>query len=555
MAGKDIQPDLAVGPDPGDNTQPTDSDEDPLVTPGMRWMVYYAAAVEAGMAVTITRAMDANMDMPLTRLIAYGVDEAGDPVTGGARLAGLLEAHHYTDGFGFVDPGTATNNTELGRSGLDARAEEVSERYRLTDGSRTAPPAVAGVAGRLASAPGVTGPSTVVLSRDPAGARVDYQADTNALLWPSTWGYFLLHNLEGIGQPAVREARRHFIDHVRALGTLPVLRVGEQPYGFLPVMSLKHWADREGGTATHAAMVRILRQVLPEFVEASWRATVGQRWSGQSRAGMTERYHQLLATGAQPVDYVGRSALGPEYVGNLWRFLRLRHRVAVRAQGPGQPGPQRPRAARGPAAYRHHLRRRGLPGAGPDDRHRRRRLPGAAAGDDTGAARRGRRAGYGDAAALPPGPALGAAGVVERRDRGQGRRPGLAGHELVDVDPYGGPTPTLWRTLADPAPADPSRTIEQYLTEAPATDPNVSDLREFTVRALHARRRDDRGDLPAGRSDGLVRGGLDLAAHRIDAWVGVVRGRRLTHLRDRPAAVALAIGGFGWLSNFVPAKR
>ncbi|GHJ43618.1 hypothetical protein Cs7R123_09600 [Catellatospora sp. TT07R-123] len=556
VAGKDIARDLAVGPDPRALADAADSDEQALVTPGMRWMVDYQAAVEAGMAITITRAEDANIGMTLTRLIVYGVDEEGQTVTGAGRLAGLLEAHHYTDGLGFADPGTPTNNTELARSGLDARSEQVSERYRLADGTRTAPAAVPGeaVGGQLAAALGFDAAAAAVLGRDPASRRTDLQADANALLWPSTWGYFLLHVLDGIDQPSVRQVRRHFIDFVRAGGALPTLRVGDQPYGVLPVMSLKHWADREGGTAAHTTMVRTMRQVLPTFTEASWKATVVKRWEGQPGVDPVDRYHRLLATQPQAVDYVGRSALGPEYVGDLWRFLRLDFDSAWR-QAPRQQANEVLTALGLPVDQRH----TGAVFAGESYA-----VPGALTGADPATYL---------AELLDMTPAR----LKAARERGQtpllyrlarhsallewwnaavaayGGSRALLEKELVDVDPLAPPTLTLWRGLAQQAPGHPGQTVEQYLTGAPATDPNVADLREFTTRTRHLADEITKGHLPADALDGLVRGGLDLAAHRIDAWVGSFANRRLAHVRTRQPG-GLAVGGFGWLSNVGPAK-
>ncbi|MFC0006314.1 hypothetical protein [Micromonospora siamensis] len=560
VAGKEIPGDLAVGPDPAATGLPPESDEDLVVTPGMRWMVDYQAALDVGMAVTVTPADDANLGLALTWLIAYGadekydVDEKGDPITGATRLAGLLEAHHYTDGLGYADPGTATNNTELGRSGLDPGAEQLSERYRIADGTPTgpAPTPPGAVADRLGAALGLDQSAAVVLGRDPAGRRPDPQADINAVLWPSTWGYFLLHVLDGIDLPSIRQVRRHFIDHVRAGGALPSLRVGNQPYGVLPVLSLKHWADREGGTTAHTTLVRLLRQLQPAFTEASWKATVGRRWPGQTDVDATERYHRLLATQAQAVDYVGRSALGPEYVGDLWRFLRLDFDAAWR---------QAPRRQADEV-----LSTLGLP---VDQRHtgtvfaaEAYPVPNALTGTDADTY-------LSELAALAPAALAAAAerghtpllyrlarhsalqewwtaAIATRGDRV------LRERELVDVDPSAPPTATLWRGLAAPAPGQPGLTVEQYLTGAAATDPNVTDLREFGDRMRSLATAIHRGDVTPDLLDGLVRGGLDLAAHRLDAWIGSFANRRLDHLRGRQPH-ALAVGGFGWLANVAPA--
>src|SRR5690606_7034942 len=49
-----------------------------------------------------------------------------------------------------------------------------------------------------------------------------------------------------------------FASYVRGRGPLPVLRVGRQPYGVLPAISLERWTAREGG-AVDAPLRQFLR--------------------------------------------------------------------------------------------------------------------------------------------------------------------------------------------------------------------------------------------------------------------------------------------------------
>ena len=76
--------------------------------------------------------------------------------------------------------------------------------------------------------------------------------------WPATWGYFLsqMVGFDGTGLTlAGRDwARHHAVAHLRPGGHLPVLRVGRQPYGILPVTSLDRWTSAEAeGMAKLAA--------------------------------------------------------------------------------------------------------------------------------------------------------------------------------------------------------------------------------------------------------------------------------------------------------------
>ena len=100
---------------------------------------------------------------------------------------------------------------------------------------------------------------------DVAAAR----AAMNTVLWPATWQYFLEHMMAPVlGDGLAARGRRHFIANVRACGPLPVLRVGNQPYGLLPVTPLGTWAPREpagtpGGDGDLAGLVRFLQSLRP----------------------------------------------------------------------------------------------------------------------------------------------------------------------------------------------------------------------------------------------------------------------------------------------------
>jgi hypothetical protein len=466
----------------------------------------------------------------------------------------------FRSGLGLVEPGTPTNNTDLARSGYRPEGPEHSQRYREVDGTRTpVPPApAAGPAARLAWALDLNEWARDVLGRQPGAAQVDAQADMNALVWASSWGYFLLQILEGVSLPTAAQVRRHFIDHVRGGGLLPVLRIGDQPYGVLPVVSLKHWANREGGDV-HPRLVNLLRRAMPAWVAGSWKATVGPRWPLPPAEPILQRYFRLLATQASAVGYVGRSTLGPEYIGNLWRFLHLDFDSQWRTT---------PRTVANDL-----LRQLGLPA---DQRH-------------TGTV-------FAEEAYDIPGPTLGAApatyltellslspaqlaAAAERgatpllyrvarhsalqewwtavlRVRSGDRR--YVEDELVDLDPAAPPAMTLWRALAEPAPPElggPAVTVGQYLQNAGTTDRNAADLREFESRVASLAAGAGDGSLPEDVLDRLLRGSLDLAAHRLDAWVTSYAHRRLEHVRApnrRPAG--LMVGGFGWVANLYPTQ-
>ena len=564
VAGREITTAaLEVGPDPAAGDPPADvGDEEPLVTSGMRWMVDYAAAEAAGMAITITTAHTPYPRMTWSQLVVYGVDERGrtDPA-----LGALLEAHRYTDGLGVVAPGTPTNNTDGARAGYRGDGADTSERDRRADGSRTTPaaPRSGGAADRLAAALGLGEPGRRLLGGDAAADRVDRQDDMNAAVWASSWGYFLAHILEGVPQPAIAAARRHFIDHVRAGGLLAALRVGDQPYGVLPVVSLRNWAARDE-SPTDAKLVALLRRALPAWLAASADSTVGLAYADQDnrRESPRDRYFRLLATQAVAVGHEGRSALGPEYIGNLWRFLRLDFDNGWRAA---------PREAANRL-----LAELGLP---LDQRHTGAvfagdayAVPGPVVGADPAAYLGELMARFDTPEALRAATEHGADTPLLYRIvrhsalqewwsavlavRAGDRR--YVEDELIDIDPQVAPARTLWRALAETVPrgqGGAAITLEDYLRSAAATGADAAAMREFRDRVAALAAATAGGDVSADDLDRMLRGSLDLAAHRLDAWISSFANRRLGYLRaPGRTPTALVCGGYGWLVNVTPAQ-
>ena len=207
----------------------------------MRWLVDFAEAEKVGMGIRVALTPELATGT-LDTLLVLGVNAKLAPDAGSAALEAVLDAQRYTRGLAFVAPGTATNNTADGGTGLQPprphRGPELRERARRGEGRL-------GSRGRRASArdpsrdarrprrrrPHVTS-STRATSRRRSGRSPAATSSTRSWARPTA-------------QPAtftdaqLDAARRYFVDSVRALGPAPTLRAGRQPYGVLPVTSLE----------------------------------------------------------------------------------------------------------------------------------------------------------------------------------------------------------------------------------------------------------------------------------------------------------------------------
>ena len=533
--GEPVAADLAVTPPPDEGDAPDVPDDELALDPRLRWLVDFAEAERVGMGIRIPLP-PGEAQQGFDTLLALGVRD-GD---GGPLLAELLTAQAYSDGVGFVAPGTPTNNTDGGRSGFSSAPADL-EPARAA--GRTLPP---GSNGALAAA---------ALGIDPAvfldAAAADGEDDRAAramgiAVWPLA-AYFSEQFLQGI----VADGRSHFLGHVRAAGPLQAMRVGRQPYGLLPVVALDRVQPSGEGEAAFVGWLRSLR--------GAWRSALS-RVPGPVAAANANGLLDGLRLDAASVDYQARLVFDQALFGSPDVPIAtpsppapaLAHRqelqTALQAAGstaaprlldvfPSDPPFPLAQPANGtpPAAYLEWLRT----------------APFAALRDEV----------YRPALDLPDRSlkgllyltlrhavllAYGRAGYAMLGGDVRYREPGL-----VDVVGPEQPvrTESLTRLLERSVAALGERPLAEIVhTLTAAQHPAAAELDELRdALGLLATR-------PAEELDRLLRGTLDLFAYRLDAWITSLATRRLAERRRaRPRGVAL--GGYGWVEGLRPAQR
>ncbi len=560
VRGDDIPDGLAAGPAPAH--QPAGAPDVPLLDPGMRWMVDFEEAVAVGMGLRIPLP-DPAAGRGLDRLLVFGVRRDLTPARAQAQLGSLLDAHYYSDGLAFLPQGTPTNQTAGAPSGWSRRSATYVQGYRVRPGPGPAEPAAGSAAADLAGALGMVPAAGTALARAPGGtAAADARAQglMNTAVWSASWGYFLFQMMaDTFPFEAVRQGRRHFIDHVRAGGPLPALRIGRQPYGVLPVLPLALWAPREGPAASpvDGPVVGMLRSL----ADVAWKPATGHvprvSSGGSQDKDPNQTLLRLLSMEPRSVAMVARNLLGAEYIQDLWRFMRLQLDQQWQSKQSAQARqlldglqlgwhPRQLGSVFAADAYPVEDPLVGTPDyltwiAGQSADTLRAQPDRPQAGGRTPLLYRILR----HAALLE----YAFAAYRIQRSLDLLPPPDHREAELVDIRP-GAQTPTLWRQLDTWVSRPPYGTGEiGLLLNAPhdPADELVRDFDEFRQRL------GDLATLPAATLDRLARGSLDLASHRIDAWITSFASKRVTWLRGQPAGVAgVHLGGYGWVEDVRP---
>lgn len=307
--GEPIPDVLPVGPPQRDDAvalQPAD-DGLPAIDASLHWLVDYEAARMHGMAVTVPLPRPGR---PVRRVLVYGVRSGLDSARSAERLERLIRSHRFTDGAAFVPQGTPTNNTDTARTAWSAQPS-------------AAPPAVeaapTGAGSNAAVAARALGIAEAALSPlDGAGdAEQARAAAFHTALWTTTWGDAIEHLTPAgrangdrrLSNDALDAVRDHWVAHVRGRGPLPLLRLGRQPYGLLPVVATDaSWRPRGAGFVENRLVPFIDRQV-----RWMWNDGAQEAVSIMNRP-LDEALPRILGTDAVLRGLRVRTALSPDPV-------------------------------------------------------------------------------------------------------------------------------------------------------------------------------------------------------------------------------------------------
>ena len=283
--------------------------------PELIWTVDFPNAEAAGMALRIPLGRE-DMGRGFGRLLVLGVKSTLGPDQASDKLAALFDSHHYTRGLAIVPQGTPTNNTSAAPSPFPPPDPGGANSYPVELGPALAHAESDG--GRFASAFGVP----IDITAHIENADRDQQKAARAMaqaLWPVTWGYYI----ETLLAPASEKfdtdvLRDYYLNRVRARGQYPTFRIGNTPYGILPVSSLSRWRPGRDDNDIEITLADDLRKA-----RSIWLDQVDRAPRTGSSIDPDADLLAVLGMDASTREVRIRQVLGADLAVNLWMLLGM----------------------------------------------------------------------------------------------------------------------------------------------------------------------------------------------------------------------------------------
>ena len=266
--------------DPSELTQIPGTNPALMIDDEIAWTVDFDRAQAVGMAVTIplTTAQATVGTGGFDRLIVFGVKSTLDSNETTTLLEQLFDGHHYTRGMALVPQGTPTNNTEDNPTPLPADDPDGAISYQI----ERIPFPLANMSSMVnlitSSNDGAVLARTLGL-HDGLFANVAgkfgldqlHAKNMGQVIWPATFGYAIEQMMSPVFvTPTPHDnLRSYYLANVRARGPSPAFRIGQVPYGVLPALSLVNWQKR--GTSGGETLENSMRDTLLRLRE-TWKS-------------------------------------------------------------------------------------------------------------------------------------------------------------------------------------------------------------------------------------------------------------------------------------------
>jgi hypothetical protein len=326
--GRPVPAALAAGPDPSlprDQQIQHDAQGNLVLPDGMKWMVDFDRAVDAGMGLRI-RLTPEQAATGFRRVLVLGLRVNADAKAAATELETLLRHHAWSrTGLEVLPQGTPTNNTEAVHAG-HGHGDDPDQSFDDLKGPLFTPDANwldkkdgQWVAEYLGIDPAVFAHVHGADGSDQLAGRA-----MNVALWPAILGYWMETMMAPVfPRDAIERTRDFFNGYVLGAGAVPAIRIGAQPYGILPATALSRmrWLDQPDRAGTRPYLRRLYQLLLA--MRDDWRVQA----SSVAFAAKAGDPHQILLDilGLHPgsVEWTQRYAESLKTVYNRLRLQRF----------------------------------------------------------------------------------------------------------------------------------------------------------------------------------------------------------------------------------------
>jgi hypothetical protein len=331
IPGKPIPEPLTFTPDPSDDAQTSMDVGDGFMVPmSVAWTVHYGEAESKGMAITIDNLAADEVTGGFDRVMVLGVKTSMEPEAAVSFIADLINAHHFTRGIDLVPQGTPTNNVPGRPTPFTMAEPSGSESFNIERvGPNDAEPGFTPDFWRLGDLFGFDPQFNVFRNmRESYFMRKDIDDGQNMrrALWGATLGYFMSQMMNpepflfgdsptALFPPGdVVNARKFFTNFVSAQGPVPAFRVGAVPYGVLPAISVSRMvpATGENGTA-----ITVMARLLSYWKNAAAKVKTVPRRSSHLNLDLMN----VLTQKSHSAGVYVRNTIGVQTVMNLYQLL------------------------------------------------------------------------------------------------------------------------------------------------------------------------------------------------------------------------------------------
>jgi hypothetical protein len=295
------------------------------------WTVQYQEAFNNGMAIDIGNLSADEVQGGFDRIVVVGVKTSMDPLSASQMLSRLFDAHHYTRGLDLVPLGTPTNNvpgqpTPFTMKDPPAERSFQIERLGPDFSNEGAGSFDFGVLSEMFGFDFENGPFTFL--RGAVDSQQDIATGQNMrfVIWPATLGYFMKQMMNPgaslstsltariFTDGVIQNAKDFFTNNVSAQGPAPAFRVGAVPYGLLPAISYSRMKAQAG---ENSDAMEVIRKLVPVWQQAVASIPVVPQNS-------TDRNTDLMTVLSQKSSSDGvyvRNSIGPDTITNLYQLL------------------------------------------------------------------------------------------------------------------------------------------------------------------------------------------------------------------------------------------